>query len=159
MLKYVEGDLLVALTEGDVDVLVHGCNCFHAMGGGIARQIKTLWPEVAKADKQNSTYAARGKLGLFTSAIVPRDDGSKGVVINAYTQYKYSSQDAQVDYEAIECAFKTIVDVYHNSDVVIGIPKIGAGLAGGDWDKIEGIINTILDSRPDAKLSIVCYTI
>jgi hypothetical protein len=27
------------------------------------------------------------------------------------------------------------------------MPKIGAGLAGGDWEKIEEIINSVFDKR------------
>jgi O-acetyl-ADP-ribose deacetylase (regulator of RNase III) len=36
----------------------------------------------------------------------------------------------------------------------IGMPKIGAGLAGGDWDRIEKIIGTALK---DCQITIVNY--
>jgi O-acetyl-ADP-ribose deacetylase (regulator of RNase III) len=36
----------------------------------------------------------------------------------------------------------------------IGMPKIGAGLAGGNWNRIEHIINTELK---DCKVTVVNY--
>jgi O-acetyl-ADP-ribose deacetylase (regulator of RNase III) len=36
----------------------------------------------------------------------------------------------------------------------IGLPKIGAGLAGGDWNKIESIIKRELK---DCKVTVVNY--
>jgi O-acetyl-ADP-ribose deacetylase (regulator of RNase III) len=36
----------------------------------------------------------------------------------------------------------------------IGLPKIGAGLAGGDWNRIKTIIQTELK---DMKVSVVIY--
>jgi O-acetyl-ADP-ribose deacetylase (regulator of RNase III) len=36
----------------------------------------------------------------------------------------------------------------------IGLPQIGAGLAGGDWNKIKKIIQ---DELKDCKVTIVIY--
>jgi len=36
----------------------------------------------------------------------------------------------------------------------IGLPKIGAGLAGGDWNRIKEIIKTELT---DCKVTVVIY--
>ena len=36
----------------------------------------------------------------------------------------------------------------------IGLPKIGAGLAGGDWERIKGIIQKELK---DCEVTIVIY--
>jgi len=40
MIRYVDGDLVQMAKEGKFDVIAHGCNCFCAMGAGIAPQIK-----------------------------------------------------------------------------------------------------------------------
>jgi O-acetyl-ADP-ribose deacetylase (regulator of RNase III) len=79
------------------------------------------------------------------------------IVVNAYTQYKYGRNHADgdkspVDYAAIEMCMKKINHLFKGKH--IGLPKIGAGLAGGDWDRIEKIINTELK---DCEITIVNY--
>ncbi len=45
----------------------------------------------------------------------------------------------KANYEAIRSVFKKLKSNY--SGKRIGYPKIGAGLAGGDWEKISKIID------------------
>jgi O-acetyl-ADP-ribose deacetylase (regulator of RNase III) len=78
-------------------------------------------------------------------------------VVNAYTQYRYgrNHEDGDknpVDYAAIEMCMKKIN--YRFKGKHIGLPKIGAGLAGGDWDLIEAIIGRELK---DMTVTIVNY--
>ena len=39
MLKHAKGNLLDLAEAGEFDIVVQGCNCFCAMGGGIAREL------------------------------------------------------------------------------------------------------------------------
>lgn len=144
-MKIVKGDLLKLAKDGDFDVIVHGCNCFHAMGAGIAKQIKKAYPEAYWADKLTTIYGHRGKLGTCTVS-----DEPALTVINAYTQYHYSSKAKQVDYEAVRACFKWIAENY--GDKRIGFPLIGAGLAGGDWKIISKIIDEELSGVEDYTL-------
>jgi O-acetyl-ADP-ribose deacetylase (regulator of RNase III) len=69
------------------------------------------------------------------------------IVVNAYTQYKYGRNHkdgaiAPFDYEAFTLCMRKINSVFGGKH--IGLPKIGAGLAGGDWSRIEKIIETEL---------------
>ena len=41
----IKGDLIKLAIKGDFDVIIHGCNCFCTMGAGIAKSIKTAFPE------------------------------------------------------------------------------------------------------------------
>ena len=49
-MKSIRGNLLALARSGRFDVIVHGCNCRHAMGAGIAKQIKDSFPEAWAAD-------------------------------------------------------------------------------------------------------------
>ncbi len=135
-MKTIKGDLLKLAEEGRFDVIVHGCNCFCAMGGGIAAQIARKWPDVYKEDYLTEE-GDESKLGTYTYANVFREDGTSFCVCNVYTQY-YPGRD--VCYEAIREAFRRV-----RKDLLglvrIGYPKIGAGIAGGDWDVISAIID------------------
>lgn len=145
-MKIVKGDLLDLFDAGEFDVIVHGCNCFNNMGAGIARQIKQRYPEAWAADK-NTIKGEKRKLGSYSySKAIP----SKGIVVNAYTQYLPGLNDLNENYAAINSVMRKIAVRFEGKR--IGLPLIGAGLAGGDWNIIRDIIRNNLEG-------IVDYTI
>lgn len=146
-MKIVVGNLLDLAEKGEFDVIIHGCNCFCTMGSGIAKEVRGRWPWVYDAD--NETLAGdSSKLGLYTQADVLVWDSENlthtFTVINAYTQYRYGRGQRHVDYNAVERVFGEVANNFHATDKRIAYPKIGAGLAGGDWDIVSGIIDNKL---------------
>lgn len=135
------GDLIELADKGEFDVIIHGCNCFHTMGAGIAAALRKKWRMVRDVDIDLTAYGDRDKLGTITSAEV-----KPGLtVVNAYTQYDYRrSNTPNVEYDEVEAAFRQVRDKYGNQGLRFGIPKIGAGLAGGDWNIISSIIDRIM---------------
>jgi hypothetical protein len=75
-------------------------------------------------------------------------------IVNAYTQYDFRGRAVRADYEAIRSCLRWIGRRFPESK--IGLPRIGAGLAGGDWAIISGIIEeelgehdvTIVEYKP-----------
>lgn len=152
--KTIQGDLVKMALEGDFDVIVHGCNCHNTMGAGIAKQIKYAFPEAYYQDCQTER-GDRTKLGNYSCATdVPVGDGDVGTVdiINAYTQYDYRGK-SPVDYKAIKMVFE-LLNKDCGAGERIGIPKIGAGLAGGDWATIKKIIDA---ATPNLNITLVEY--
>lgn len=137
-MKTIKGDLLKLAKDGKFDIIIHGCNCFCTMGAGIAKQIKKEFKAAYIADC-STKKGDRSKLGKMSYIIV---DGV--IVVNAYTQYHYGS-GLQVDYDAVRQVFKKIKNEF--SGKRIGFPKIGAGLAGGDWNIISKIIDEELEGE------------
>ncbi|MFT5697416.1 MAG: O-acetyl-ADP-ribose deacetylase (regulator of RNase III) [Desulforhopalus sp.] len=135
--RVVKGDLIELALQGAFDVIVHGCNCFCTMGAGIARAIQIQFPEAYAADLMTNK-GDRNKLGFFSSATVT-ENGHNITIVNGYTQFQHSGSPPLVDYDAVEGLFRKIKKEF--SGKRIGYPKIGAGLAGGDWERIEHIIN------------------
>ena len=135
-MKEIYGDLLLMATQGQFDVIVHGCNCFCSMGAGIAKQIKQQFPAAFAADQQ-TTPKDKNKLGTYSKAQVQQGD-STFVIINAYTQYNWRGNGIKADYAAIRRVFASIAADFPQQR--IAYPLIGAGLAGGDWQVIAGII-------------------
>ena len=133
MIKYIHGNLL----ECPQKVLVHGCNNSGVMGSGVAVQIKQKWPNVFEV------YHLKHKVfGLELGSIIPVETSNNKVVVNAITQDGYGRDGKQyVSYDAIEKCFNEInsrAETWGASE--IAMPKIGAGLGGGDWKIIESII-------------------
>lgn len=133
MLLKAKGNLLDMAEAGKFDLVVHGCNCYCAMGAGIARQIRERYPQVAAVDSQTM----RGdylKLGNWT--VGRATDHFQ--IINAYTQYDPSTNEDVFEYTAFQLILQKLVRVY--GDKRIGLPYIGMGLAGGDRDIIIPMI-------------------
>lgn len=141
MTNVVHGDLIQLALDGEFDVIVHGCNCQCTMGAGIAKAIKTTFPEAFAADKA-TTKGDRDKLGTFSFATVTRDEHDI-TVVNGYTQFHWRGRGVKADYDAIRGVMAQVKQQF--GDRRVGYPKIGAGLAGGDWNTIAVIINEELD--------------
>lgn len=145
--RIVKGDLLEIAETGEFDAIVHGCNCFCNMGAGIARQIKKKYPGAYEADCMTDK-GDKKKLGNYSVSKNP----DSVFVINAYTQFDYLGRGVKADYNAIRRVFTEINQNFYG--ICLGIPKIGAGLAKGDWNLIKSIIN---ESTPDLNITVVEY--
>lgn len=133
-LTVVQGDLLELAEQGQFDLVLHGCNCFNTMGGGIARKIADRWPDAYLADQQ-TVKGDPGKLGTYTWAV----HGTLKIV-NGYTQYRMARQEGQdvFEYRAFERLLAQVLERWGH--LRIGLPMIGMGLAGGDPEQIIPMI-------------------
>lgn len=139
----IKGCIIEAFKTNNYDALVHGCNCFCNMGAGLAKDIAKNYSIAFKVD-QKTVYGDKSKLGTYSIAKT-----KNGEILNAYTQFKYGGNQNNADYAAIKKVFEKINQEY--KDKVICIPKIGAGLAGGDWKTIKKIINA---ATPDVEIAL-----
>jgi O-acetyl-ADP-ribose deacetylase (regulator of RNase III) len=147
----IKGDLIALALEGRFDVIVHGCNCFCTMGGGIAWTIQEEFPEACKADMV-TIKGDRKKLGDYTLATIKRNN-HEITIVNGYTQFDFHGAKVLVDYDAVRRVFAKVKANF--SGKRIGYPKIGAGLAGGNWDIIAAIIDEELAGEDH---SLVIYS-
>lgn len=136
-MNIIQGNLITMAEAGQFDEIIHGCNCFCAMGAGIAKTIRERLPEAYAADLKTQK-GDRAKLGTYSSAEIVRGD-VKFVVINAYTQFDFWTKGVKTNYPAIKSVMGKIRADFGGKR--IGYPLIGAGLAGGDWGRIALIIN------------------
>jgi len=143
MMKTVSGDLLQLALTGEFDVIIHGCNCFCSMGKGIAKAVKSTFPEAYEADR-GTEKGDRAKLGSISHATVARGEHTI-TVVNGYTQFHWKGPDGQADYDAIRGVMQLVKQQFAGQR--IGYPKIGAGLAGGDWRVIAAIITQELEGE------------
>ena len=138
-MKIVQGDLIELAKSGEFNLIAHGCNCKCQMGKGIALTIKKEFPEAYKVDCQ-TVKGDESKMG--TCSVAECLDG-KLTVVNAYTQYHWKGKAVLANYDAIRSCMRWIKENY--PDKKIGLPKIGAGLAKGDWNTIQSIMEEELN--------------
>lgn len=163
--KEIKGDLISLAKQGEFNVIVHGCNCFSTMGAGIAVPMKNnfgcdMFPREGKLNKQGKREPVEvgniDKLGCidYQNKIV---NSHSVTVVNAYTQYRYGKNHADgdkcpVDYDAIALCMRKINHTFKGKKV--GLPMIGCGLAGGDWDIVHFIIR---EELVDCDVTVVIF--
>lgn len=150
-MKTIQGDLLAFALDGTFDVILHGCNCQCQMGKGIALSIKKQFPEAYAADCATPKGDA-AKLGTISAASIERGE-RRFDIVNGYTQFHWRGEGVLADYDAIRNVMKVVRARYAGRR--IGYPKIGAGLAGGDWQVIAAIIDEELSGEDHTLVEFV----
>ena len=150
-MKEINGNLIDLALEGNFDIIIQGCNCFNVFGRGLAKEIRERLPKAYAADCKTKKGDIN-KLGNYSTCIINTEEGDDFMVLNCYTQYMYSNESPQIDYEALTLCLRKINHEFGGS--VIGVPLIGSGLAGGNWGRIKTIIETELK---DMDVTIVHY--
>ena len=139
----IKDDVFADFSAGKFNAFVHGCNCFCTMGAGVALAVKRLYVEAYVADLK-TVKGDVSKLGTYTSA-----DFDAGKIINLYTQFNYAFGKINADYDAIAAGFKLLNEDFKGQSLCT--VRIGAGLAGGDWEIIKRLIN---ESTPDVDITV-----
>lgn len=148
-IAYEIGDATAPQSHNPV-LILHCCNDLGRWGAGFVLALSKRWrlPEAAYLDwseGRSKTIYPPFKLGAVQSVQVEKDI----FVANMIGQHGIGP-DANglppVRYDAIELAMDAVAGVVHTIDEAYGeccevhCPRFGAGLAGGDWEKIEDIL-------------------
>lgn len=142
-MNFVNGNLIDLAEAGEFDIVVHGCNCFHTMGSGLALEIKNRWPMAYKADRETPVGLFM-KLGNYSKALV---GPAMVTCINAYTQYGYNKGASNLDmfeYDAFKLILRKLDFHLYTNDIGhqrFGFPLIGCGRAGGNKERILEILS------------------
>lgn len=138
MINYVKGNLF----ESSAEILAHGCNCIGGFNSGVAKGFSIHYPESRKQylHKYNTVGWKLGDVQFVNT--------KDKLIANCATQFRYGREPlVYIDYDAIKVVMKKLYDYSKQNNKTIAIPKIGAGLGGGDWLIIEKIINDIFTDK------------
>lgn len=140
MIKYLTGDATEPQGNGN-KIIAHICNNIGAWGAGFVLAINNKWKEPVLAYhtlKIADLYLGNVQLVQVTPDIF---------VANMIAQHGIKHDDQNnppIRYAAlIKCLDKVRLLAIQNK-ATVHMPKIGAGLAGGDWKIIEKIIEDSL---------------
>jgi O-acetyl-ADP-ribose deacetylase (regulator of RNase III) len=165
MYQEIKGDLIELAKQGNFDVIAHGCNCMSHMGAGIAPQMAKAFganqfemekwgPTIEKLGNIDHDTVVLGENAIWSLSKCKNNRNEPELaVVNAYTQYHYGHKfGPPLDYEALTLCLRKMNLVFKGKR--IGLPQIGAGLAGGDWGRIKEIIQRELK---DCDVTVVIY--
>lgn len=135
MIKYKKGDLL----EAEEDIIAHGVNCVGGFGSGVAGQIAKQFPFI------KSCYLEKYRFEGFELGEIQIIECSK-TFINCATQKEYLPRDqCHANYIAIRDCMNKVKCYAFLKNKSIAIPKIGCGLAGGDWNIVKPILEEVFN--------------
>lgn len=144
MIRVVDGNIL----DTTKNIICHQVNCKGVMGAGLAKQIKSKYPNVYHEYKQLcGNQNIKNKLLGATQFV---DVSTNKTIANLFGQDNYGVKTRHTDYEAMELCLKSLYSVVNTDyskykDCSIAIPYgIGCGLAGGDWKIVKQMIDDIL---------------
>lgn len=137
-----QGNILNGVSDG---IVVHGCNAQGKMNSGIAGQIHARFPSVFE-DYWRQYESSGLKLGDVVVCPPNTGEGRSFWIANAITQefYGRDSSIRYVDYNAVRDVFSQVAQIAKANGLTVHYPKVGAGLANGQWEVIEKIIETEL---------------
>lgn len=150
-LEYVEGDATRPQTRGPA-VIVHCCNDAGRWGAGFVLALGDRFPASREAYfdwfRIGSHDAASGPLGLGEVQLVDVGDGIH--VANLIGQHgvgRAPDGGPPVRYEAIREGLRKVCGRALALGASVHMPRMGAGLAGGDWGAVERIVEDELVMR------------
>ncbi|MEV6399369.1 macro domain-containing protein [Streptomyces sp. NPDC051907] len=145
-IAYVRGDATAPQGKG-VKIISHVCNDLGGWGKGFVLAISRRWPEPEAAYRRWRRERAGGGFGLGAVQFV--QVGPCLWVANMVGQrgMRTGSKGVPVRYEAIDTALGALADKAVELGASVHMPRIGCGLAGGKWSRVEPLIAERLTAR------------
>src|SRR5262245_54961009 len=145
-ITYLKGDATSPQAKG-VKIICHVCNDVGGWGKGFVLAVSKRWEEPEAAYR---AWHSAGRDGGFELGAVQFVQVEPYIwVANLIGQRgtKTGSSGPPVRYEAIAAGLQRVAEKAIELGASVHMPRIGCGLAGGEWAKVEPLILEHLCSR------------
>lgn len=149
-IEYVVGDATDPAGEGR-RIIAHIVNDRGWWGRGFVMAVSDHWPEVRREYQrfyQNADGESSGSFRLGVVQFVPVGDGIE--IANMIGQHGVRQQryaPPPIRYEALRGCLLAVATHALERRASVHMPRIGCGLAGGTWDRVEPLIMEHLVKR------------
>lgn len=142
-LRYVAGDATAPGGNG-FRIIMHVCNDKGGWGRGFVVALSKRWPEVEASYRAWAAGKTNRPFGLGRTQFVDVNDGI--IVANMVAQHDTRPKDGvpPIRYAALGYCLETVAKQALAIGATVHCPRIGAGLAGGEWSRIELLIRAHL---------------
>ncbi|GAA1653946.1 macro domain-containing protein [Actinoplanes couchii] len=145
-LKIIKGDATSPQAKGP-KIIAHVCNDIGGWGKGFVVAVSRRWPEPERDFRKWHRERASNDFGLGATQLVQVKPyvwvanmvGQRGI--------RTGSGGPPVRYEAIDKCLFALAGHAARIGASVHMPRIGCGLAGGKWERIEPLIVTNLCDR------------
>lgn len=138
-ITYLEGDATVPQAKGN-KIIAHVCNDSGGWGRGFVLAILHRWPEPEREYRRWHRERAHNDFGLSAVQFV-KVMGDTWIA-NMVGQHgvRGRSNPRPIRYEALQTCPLKVAAASVEIDASVHMPRIGCGLAGGTWDRVEPFI-------------------
>ncbi len=142
-ISYQRGDATVPVAAGE-KIICHVCNDIGGWGRGFVVAISKRWPE---PEKRYRAWYEQGEVGGFRLGAIQ--------IVGVEPELSVANMIAQRDvlaiagvppirYDALESCLKSLTEHAVRIRASVHMPRIGCGLAGGNWSEVEAIVEATL---------------
>ncbi len=151
-ISYIKGDATNPVSDGN-KLIVHVCNDIGKWGKGFVMAISKKWKQPGLEYRQWYKMNNDFLLGNVQFVKVENDIW----VANLIGQHKINKDEngnPPIRYDAILTGLEKVSSYAVVNKASVHMPRIGCGLAGGTWDKVEPLIITALTEK---NISVTVY--
>lgn len=144
-INYIKGDATNPSPEGN-KIIVHICNDIGGWGKGFVMAISKRWKQPEQEYRE--WFKSQDSFALGQVQFIQVEDSLW--VANLIGQHKINKDEngnPPIRYEAILVGLEKVAQFASERKATVHMPRIGCGLAGGTWDKIEPLIVSALTAR------------
>ncbi|MER6335180.1 macro domain-containing protein [Streptomyces sp. NPDC001034] len=145
-LKIVAGDATNPQAKGP-KIIAHICNDLGGWGKGFVLAISRHWPEPEHEYRRWHRERAGNDFALGAVQMVRVRSDIWVANMVAQRGMKVGSSGPPIRYDAVERCLQAVAEHALVNNASVHMPRIGCGLAGGKWERIEPIISKTLGAR------------
>jgi O-acetyl-ADP-ribose deacetylase (regulator of RNase III) len=136
-ITYVKGDATNPVGEG-MKIIVHICNNKGGWGAGFVLALSKKWSEPEAVYRKKPRHI----LGDVEFVKVEEDI----MVANMVAQHGFGTMNGMppIRYGAVRICLAEVNKMAARLNATVHMPRIGCGLAGGEWSKIQNIIEDVM---------------
>jgi len=145
-IRYLKGDATSPQSPGP-KVIAHICNDLGGWGKGFVLAISRRWPAPEADYRDWHRHRAGNDFGLGAIRLIQvRPDTW---VANMVGQHglRRGSAGPPIRYDAVERCLIALATQARSREASVHLPRIGTGLAGGSWPRIEPLIVAALSEH------------
>ncbi|MBM7442509.1 macro domain-containing protein [Streptomyces sp. HB132] len=145
-ITYVQGDATAPQGKG-VKLIVHVCNDLGGWGKGFVLAVSRRWPGPEAAYRSWHRERAGNDFGLGAAQFVQVEPNVWVANVVGQRGIRTGSKGVPVRYEAIDEGLRKVAVRAVELGASVHMPRIGCGLAGGTWSKVEPLVTERLVNR------------
>lgn len=148
MIRYIIGDATQPQGE-DKKLIIHCCNDIGVWGAGFVTALSKRWKQPEQSYREWMSDRTDGYTQLGQVQFCPTTDPDIRVanIIGQHRVGEDENGNSPVRYDALEQGFQTVARYAMEYDASVHGPRLGSGLAGGDWKRIESLLEHEIVSK------------
>ncbi len=145
-LRVIKGDATSPQAAGP-KIIAHICNDLGGWGKGFVLAVSRRWPQPEREYRDWYRHRAGNGFGLGQIQLVQVQADIWVANMVGQRGIKRGSGGPPIRYDAVERCLATLAEHALRLGASVHMPRIGCGLAGGRWERIEPLITAALSDR------------